>query len=440
MMSGLMVRSDKRTPLFGGGGVVLVMMFLFQTLNFFDKLVFGLSGVQLMAEFHITPQQFGLIGSSFFLLFSLSGVLVGLFVIGRVSTKWIMVIMAAVWSASQLPIVFTGSIGIIVVCRVMLGFGEGPGLPTALHACYNWFPKEKRSLPSAVVLQGISAGFLIGGPFLSYVIINYGWRSGFLTCAALGLIWLIVWAVVGREGPYAAGPAAIATRLEPTVPSRMLWLDPTVVGITIMSFMSYYVVGMSAIWLPPYLQAGLGYDRAAVGWVISLVFAFQSPLLLCGSWISQIMLRRGFSGRASLGHASTIALAVAGGALIGAVYTHGWLQIALIAIAFATPSLTTIYGPVALGNMAPAAQRGKLLVAIYSGNALAGLVSTYLTGWVIGLGRDQPTGYANAMILAAAMLLVGALSSLVLMFPDRSAERFARAAAVPFPKTVKVSS
>ena len=62
---------------------VLALLFLFQTLNFFDKLVFGLSAVPMMKELGISPQQFGLIGSSFFLLFSISGVLVGLFVIGR---------------------------------------------------------------------------------------------------------------------------------------------------------------------------------------------------------------------------------------------------------------------------------------------------------------------------------------------------------------------
>ena len=67
------------------------------------------------------------------------------------------------------------------------------------------------------------------------------------------------------------------------VPERMLWLDPTIIGITIMSFMSYWVVGMSAIWLPPYLQVALGYTPYAVGWIISGVFAFQSPLILAGS-------------------------------------------------------------------------------------------------------------------------------------------------------------
>src|SRR5476651_721501 len=86
---------------------VVIMLFLFQTLNFFDKLVFGLSAVPMMKELSLTPQEFGLIGSSFFLLFSLSGMAVGMFLIGKAPTKWILLILAGIWSATQIPIFFT---------------------------------------------------------------------------------------------------------------------------------------------------------------------------------------------------------------------------------------------------------------------------------------------------------------------------------------------
>ena len=164
---------------------VLIMLFLFQTLNFFDKLVFGLSAVPMMKELSLTPKDFGLIGSSFFLLFSLSGMAVGLFVVGRFPAKWILMLLAAVWSATQIPIFFSSSVAVLVICRIILGAGEGPGLPTALHTCYNWFPADKRSVPSAVALQGISVGLLAGGPILTYVIVHYGWRTGFLVCGLL---------------------------------------------------------------------------------------------------------------------------------------------------------------------------------------------------------------------------------------------------------------
>jgi predicted MFS family arabinose efflux permease len=405
---------------------VLIMLFLFQTLNFFDKLVFGLSAVPMMKELALTPQQFGLIGSSFFLLFSLTGMAVGLLVIGRVPTKWILIILAAVWSAAQIPVFFTSSVAVLVGCRILLGAGEGPGLPTALHACYNWFAADRRSVPSAVVLQGISVGLLLGGPFLTYIILNYGWRTGFLVCGLLGLVWIAVWGLIGGEGPYAAANARHdvpqATAL---IPARMLWGDATVIGVIIMSTASYWIVGMSATWLPPYLQLGLGYKPTDVGWIISGIYIFQSPLLLGGSWLTQYMQRRGWSLRACLGNASGLALAAAGCALLLTLVTSGPLQLVCIAIAFAAPSLTTIFGPVALGAVAPAAQRGRLIVVIYSGNAASALVSNALTGWIVGgAGSNVALGYAHAMTFTAGILLIGAVSAFALIFPERTIARF----------------
>ncbi len=404
--------------------LILLMLFLFQTLNFFDKLVFGLSAVSIMKELHVAPQMFGLIGSAFFLLFSVTGTLVGLFVIGRVRTKWVITALALVWMVAQLPIVFTNSLLVIALCRILLGAGEGPGLPTAFHAAYDWFPPERRSIPSAIIVQGISVGFLVGSPVLTYVIQSYGWRYGFLTCAGLGLAWTIGWLLVGGEGPYAA-PVQAAVPDGQRVPERMLWLDPTVIGIMVMSFMSYWIVGMSAIWLPPYLQVALGYSPYAVGWIISGVFAFQSPLILAGSGLCQFLQRRRASGRVSYAYTSAAALAASGVALLFATGASGPLQIVLIGIAFATPSLTTIFGPVALAAVAPAVQRGRLVVVIYSANAFAALVSNAATGWVVGRGATPQAGYANAMALAAAMLLVGAAACLLLMFPERTRARYA---------------
>nr|WP_271673381.1 MFS transporter [Bradyrhizobium sp. CCBAU 51627] len=407
---------------------VLIMLFLFQTINFFDKLVFGLSAVPMMKELSLSPKEFGLIGSSFFLLFSLSGMVVGLFVVGRFPVKWILLLLAAIWSATQLPVFFSSSVVVLVVCRILLGAGEGPGLPTALHACYNWFPADKRSVPSAVVLQGISVGLLAGGPLLTYVIINHGWRTGFLACGLLGIAWMIAWSVIGGEGPYAAasiGNDAPAT--SPNIPARRLWCDPTVIGVIIMSTMSYWIVGISATWLPPFLQLGLGYKPTDVGWIISAIYMFQSPLLLSGSWITQVLQRRGWSLRACLGNASGLALLTAGCALLLSIVTSGALQLACVAIAFAAPSLTTIFGPVALGAVAPAAQRGRLIVVIYSGNAASALFSNALTGWIVGeAGSNSALGYAHAMTFTAGILIVGAIAAFALIFPERTIARFAK--------------
>ncbi|WP_051441231.1 MFS transporter [Agrobacterium larrymoorei] len=156
----------------------------------------------MMKALSISPQQFGLIGSNFFLLFSISGVLVGLFVIGRIPVKCILVLLALIWSVAQIAIYFTSSVTALIACRILLGLRRRPRPPTALHACQNWFHPQKRSVPGAIVVQGISVGLLAGGPILTCFILNHGWRVGFLFCGVIGHVWIACWLLVGGDGPY----------------------------------------------------------------------------------------------------------------------------------------------------------------------------------------------------------------------------------------------
>lgn len=258
------------------------------------------------------------------------------------------------------------------------------------------------------------------------MIVTYGWRTGFLFCGLLGLAWMVGWLVVGAEGPFAATNTAnhaVAAPYAP-LPTKRLWLDPTVIGVIVMSTMSYWIVGMSATWLPPFLQQGLGYKQVDVGWIISAIYIFQSPLLLIGSYIAQTMLRTGWTRRSALGNASGLALLIAGVSLAASIYVSGPLQLVLIGLAFAAPSLTTIYGPVTLGAIAPA-QRGRLIVVIYSGNAISALASNAVTGWIVqSAGPNVPLGYANAMLFTAGILVIGGVAAFALIFPDRTIARF----------------
>ena len=127
--------------------IVVVMLFIFMVINFADKAVIGIAAVPMMQELELGPRQFGLIGSSFFLLFAFSSVATG-FLVNRVPTRWVLLAMGCIWALTQFPMI--GSVGFetLVACRIALGAGEGPATPVALHAAYKWFPNELRTLPT----------------------------------------------------------------------------------------------------------------------------------------------------------------------------------------------------------------------------------------------------------------------------------------------------
>ena len=77
-----------------------------------------------MTELKLDPEQFGQLGSSFFLLFSISAIVVG-FIVNSVATRWAAGDGCGIWSL-QFPMVGTVSFTTLLICRIILGAGEGP--------------------------------------------------------------------------------------------------------------------------------------------------------------------------------------------------------------------------------------------------------------------------------------------------------------------------
>ncbi|NED64788.1 MFS transporter, partial [Streptomyces sp. SID10244] len=53
------------------------MLMVLMMINFADKAVLGLAATSIRAEFGLTAAQYGIISSAFFLLFSISALVVG---------------------------------------------------------------------------------------------------------------------------------------------------------------------------------------------------------------------------------------------------------------------------------------------------------------------------------------------------------------------------
>src|SRR5579864_5173460 len=155
----------RRTP--KGAWLIVLMLFLFMLINFADKAVIGIAAVPMMEELQLSPREFGLLGSSFYLLFSLSAVVTG-FIVNRAQTRSALLAMGLVWALTQFPMTGTTGFATIMACRIALGAGEGPAYPVALHSAYKWFPNELRTLPTSIIAQGAAIGVVLAIPLLDW--------------------------------------------------------------------------------------------------------------------------------------------------------------------------------------------------------------------------------------------------------------------------------
>ncbi len=409
----------------GTAWLIVFLLFLAQMLNYFDKTVVGVAAASIMAELHLTPERYGLVASAFFSLYALTGLLVAFVAAPRFRPRSIMAVLLLVWSLAQLPVVLSASFTTLIVGRVILGMGEGPGTPTSINACHEWFAPADRNMPTALTLFGSQVGSLLAAPILSYIIAGFGWRAAFLACSAAGGVILILWLLLSADGPEAARREASAPDGS-GIRQRDLWSDPTIIGNFVAGFAAYWVVGFTVAWLPLFVRSRLGLGLVASGWVLSGIYLVQAVLLLLVAFASQRMLKAGATSRMARGIVMASCLLASAAAFVAAAMVgDAFLAVMLVTIGTALPLVIFTLGAAMLSEVTPAGHRNRLVTIIFSVVTLSAIPSPLVTGRLVQGDR----GWDQAFLVLAIVALAGGLISWATLRPERSIRRFAAPAA-----------
>ncbi len=404
-----------------GAWKITFLLFLFMLVNFADKIVVGLAGVPIMTELKLDAEQFGQLGSSFFLLFSISAIIVG-FIVNSVPTRWVLLAMAVIWSVAQFPMVGTVSFTTLLICRVILGAGEGPAFSVAAHAVYKWFPDEKRTLPTAILSQGSAFGVILAVPALNWVIVNHSWHYAFGALGVVGLMWVVAWLVMGKEGPLVQTVAMAAA--DPRVPYFQLLTSRTFIGCCAATFGAYWALSLGLTWFTPFIVQGLGFRQKDAGWISVLPWLFGAVTVLTAGWVSQVMLARGFTTRGARGVLGSVPLVVGGLILATLSYVQpGGLMIALLVVGSGLCGAIYVVCPPMLGEFTPVSQRGAV-IAIYGAiYTLAGIIAPTVMGSVIKHAATPMEGYMTGFTINAVIMVASGLFGLLLLWPNTERAR-----------------
>ena len=409
-----------------GAWLIVALLFLFMLINFADKAVIGIAAVPIMKELQLSPRQFGLIGSSFFLLFSLSAIVTG-FIVNRVQTRWALLVMGLIWALTQFPMLGTVGFTTLIACRVALGAGEGPAYPVALHSAYKWFPNELRTLPTAVIAQGAGIGIMVALPLLNWVIVKYSWHWAFGVLGIAGLAWAAVWLVLGHEGTLTASSTARDATPQPgRIAYRQLLLSPTVIGAWCASFGAQWGLSQALTWQGAFLIKGLGFAQGSIGLLGALPAGTSVILVIAAGWWSQRLMARGVSSRVARGIFGGACVALGGAALAIMPYVPGIsAKIALTTIGVALPSVIYVIASAVVGEIAPVAQRGALLAIGTAVSTSAGLLAPYVMGSVVETAVTPLDGFNTGFMICGVIMLVGGVIGMSLMRPERETIRWA---------------
>ena len=115
--------------------------------------------------------------------------------------KRVLAFAVAMWSFWTVltPLAARLSVFALIVCRVMLGLGEGLALPTLHHVTAQWSPVHERARFVAFVTSGQHIGKAVALACSPIVAVH--WPAIFYLFAAAGAVWLLVWLRFAASSP-----------------------------------------------------------------------------------------------------------------------------------------------------------------------------------------------------------------------------------------------
>ncbi|EPF80118.1 MFS transporter [Acinetobacter rudis] len=411
--------------------LITVLLIIFQMINFADKAVLGLVAESVMSELGMTSTQFGFIGSSFFFLFAISGIIVG-FLAEKVQTRWLILIMGISWAVLQFPMLFGGGAMALLITRIVLGAAEGPASSISLTHVQGWFEPTTRGFPSSLVASGTTIGPVVAAPILAYIIAHpdLGWRWAFGFLGIVGLIWTIVWAMVFKEGPYShfnqdknAVETDVATSTSmPNADSKSIanfvdTLNPVPIfkvffsKMFIAAFLAglgcFWSLGFLTTWAPKYIASIGSFPPEIIATLSSLPWILGAISLAGAGYISRVMMKKDFTVYASLGVIFGLLVLISGVAFYLIPHLQGNILIALITVA-AGFAMCFPLATMAVGFSVCSKQRAAVMATLVATSSIGGIVSPTMVGYLMDIaGYIQPAKGVPLSPQMAENLIIG---------------------------------
>lgn len=386
--------------------VTIFFLFTLSIINVADKSIIGLVSVPIMKDLNLSPTQWGIVGSSFFWLFSISALTIGI-LSDKIGTKKVITSISSVWAVVQFATVFAVNLPYLVVTRIILGAGEGPTYGLSMSMAAKSVPKEKMGTAMTLVSVGNTVGAAIAAPILIFFISRFSWHAAFLFMGIIGLIWTISWIFLVKNDATEQKEVAKSTTKSNWKEVLPLLLSKNFILISLCTFASYWFFSIELSWLPNYFSQVRHLDGTILQvaimapWVITtisqLTFSTLSDKLFAKT--QNLVKSRIFIA------APLVILAAACYVFATLVDNTAWMII-FFCLAISFRSIMMVLGPAIISTMFNKEHYGKAQGSFTAIYYLAGILAPLITGIIIQNATSLEAGFHQAFYLAAGLLAI----------------------------------
>ncbi len=395
-------------------------------INYFDRVNLSVAKDALHNEFGLSTVAWGYVLSAYNWTYAAlqlpTGVLLdrfGVQAVGRVS--------ALLWSVATFGAALAPGIKSFFSSRLLLGVGEAPTFPAYAKATGNWFPRQERSLATAIFDSAAKFATGIGTPIIGLLLIRFGWRVAFEITGIASLVFFFVFYLVYRDPKddkhlsdvqraclknAGAVPAPSSTKNAASL--GYLLQQRKVLGLAL-GFAAYnYCFYLLLTWLPSYFTGSLHIQlsRSVLFSAVPWLFATATDLI-AGGWLVDALVRRKYND-SLVRQTVLVSGMVLGLAILGANFTRNpvvamwWITLSIGGLAASAPVAWSIPALIA-----PTDSVGKVGGIMNFANQLAALAAPIVSGYLIGASNN----YAHAFLAAAVAIFIGIAGYVILLGP-----------------------
>ncbi len=399
---------------FGIRWLTIALIMVGAMVNFLSRQTLSVAAPTVIADLHISTEQYGWITAAFQGTIMLQPV-VG-YIIDVLGVKTGFAVFAFAWSAICMAHGLATNWQMLAGLRGALGFAEGAFSPGGLKVVSEWFPAKERGLAGGLYNIGPSIGSMLAPPLIAWAILNYSWQASFVIVGAVSMVWVALW--LAFYHPVAKHPALSEQERRHIEAGQEKFLadegrKPPVLsimrrrnfwGIALPRFLTDPTWGMLSFWVPLYLTTVRGFDLKQIALYAWLPFLAADLGCIFGPAVVLFLERRGLDLIDARRGAFTLGAILMIGVAFTGVVQNALVAVALISLAgFAHQTLSVTMITMAT-DLFPRNEVGTVAGMAGTCANLGILISSLLIG-----GLVDSIGYAPFFAALAALDLAAAV-------------------------------
>ena len=403
------VQSKYRTGFGQTQGTLVLLMFGFSVMSYFDRTIMSIAGPEIMKEFGISPARMGWVFSAFILAYAVC-MIPGGYVADRLgprNTLTLMGLCAALFTAltplgGNAILAFLGVVSLLIAIRAGLGVVSAPLYPACARMCAAWVPAVHQGRVQAFIIAGASLGGAASPIVFTWLMSRFGWRGSFCIAAVATALLTLLWTSYVRGLPREVEHATV--RRVDAQSWRRLLLNRNLALLTFAYFTLGYFEYIFFYWIYYYFGEvrHTGFQQSAR--YTTIIFLIMLLMMPAGGWISDRLTQR-FGPK--LGRRAVPIVGLTTGALLlylGVIAQSSGASTVLLALAIGFTSMCE--GPFwALAIDIGGPHVGAVGGILNAGGNVGGFFSPVLTPLVAGYA-----GWSWGLYAGSAMVILGAVA------------------------------